>query len=95
MEKWRTDQKGIGGILIIGAVVFVIIAIVVMAYFLLNGDKDAETGTTGSGDDQLDSETIITDDQVPLRICETGDPEQCHDPVSNAEVDAIVVDDLP
>lgn len=94
MYKRLVNQKGIGSILIIAAVVFVIIAIVVMAYFLLTGKKDAETENQAS-DDQLNSETIISDDQVPLRICATGDPEQCDDPVSNADVDKVVVDDLP
>jgi len=94
MEKSLQNQRGIGGIIIIAAVVFVIITIAVMAYFLLNGTKDTGTATQTSKE-QLNSETTISDDQVPLRICATGDPEQCDDPVSNADVDNVVVDDLP
>jgi flagellar basal body-associated protein FliL len=87
-EKSITNQRGIGGILIIAAVVFVIIAIAVMAYFLLRGNNAQDAANSENGQTET-SETIITDDQVPLKICETGDPEECNDPVSNSDVDNI------
>ena len=95
-DKNITNQRGIGGILIIGAVVFVIITIAVMAYFLLRGNNEQDAGNSENGQTET-SENVITDDQVPLRICETGDPEQCSDPVSNSDVDNItnIEDDLP
>ena len=90
----KLNEKGIGGILIILTVLFIIIAIAIMAYFLLKGgDKKADTVDENAGGSGTEEE--ITSDQVPLKICATGDPEQCDDPISDADVDNIVVDDLP
>ena len=89
----KLNEKGIGGILILLTVLFIIIAIAIMAYFLLRGgDKKVDQVDNAGG---TGTEEEITSDQVPLKICPTGDPEQCDDPISDEDVDDIVVDDLP
>jgi hypothetical protein len=84
------NQKGIGGILILTAIGFIIIAVIAMIYFLTKGQDQKFNQQT-----ENQTKTTITEDQVPLKVCETGDPEQCNDPVPNSVVDKVKVDDLP
>ncbi len=90
MNKLLKGQKGIGGILIIAAIVFIIIAILAMIYFLTIGQPQK---STHQASDQ--TKTTFSEEDLPLKVCETGDPEQCNDPIPNSVVDKVRVDDLP
>ncbi len=88
MTMLLKSQKGIGAILILLGVAFIIV-IAVIAYFLFKSSADkAKLGGQPQSSPSTSNETV-TSDQVPLKICPTGDPEQCEDPVSNADVDNI------
>jgi cytoskeletal protein RodZ len=95
MKDNLKQQKGIGGILIIVGVIFVI-AVIVMAFFLFNGSTKQEAPKPEASQNQTES-TTVNESQVPLKICETGDPEQCDDPVSNSDVDNVtnIEDEYP
>jgi hypothetical protein len=75
----KLNEKGIGGILIILTVLFIIIAIAIMAYFLLKGGDKKTAPVEKTGGSGIQEE--VTADEVPLKICPTGDPEQCEDPI--------------
>lgn len=95
MNKLLNNQKGVGAILILIAIIFVIV-IVAIVFFLLNGPSKEDTTKTATEESQTES-TSISEEDVPLKICETGDPEQCNDPVSNEDVDNIstIEDEYP
>ena len=96
MKDNLIQQKGIGGILIIVGVIFVVV-VVVMAFFLFNSSKKEDTAKSEATQNQTENNTGVSDDDVPLKICETGDPEQCNDPISNSDVDNItnIEDEYP
>lgn len=90
----KTNDKGIGAILILLAIAIVIvIAIIVYFLFKSSNQRAAEIGKTSTN--QPTSSEPIRADQVPLKICPTGDPEQCEDPIPDSAVDTVQVDDLP
>ena len=86
------NQKGVGAILVVLAVLFIVIALVVM-FFVINQEAQQQTSESTTSNEQS-SGVVIPDEEVPLSICETGESEDCNDPVTD-DVIEIEGDDFP
>ena len=87
------NQKGVGAILVVLAVLFIVIALVVM-FFVMNQEAQKQQTSESTTSNEQSSGVVIPDEEVPLSICETGESEDCNDPVTD-DVIEIEGDDFP